>query len=121
MARRRRQKTPMYFYHQQKSSAAKRDREARAKGLPGIEWLFTFERWWAVWEASGKWEQRGCRRGEYVMARHGDTGPYAPDNVSIVEAGVNGAAALRGWGEKKKARESSAPPPAENTCITSIT
>ena len=105
MARRRRQKTPMYFYHQQKSKAAMRSREQVAKGLPPIDWQFTFETWWPVWEASGLWKKRGCRRGQYVMARHGDTGPYNPDNVSIVEAGANGAAALKNWPAKKRERE----------------
>ena len=36
-------------YNTQKSGAKKR----------GIAFLLTFEQWWSVWEASGKWENRG--------------------------------------------------------------
>lgn len=49
----------------------------------GIEWLFTFETWVKVWVDSGKWEQRGNRKGQYCMARIGDKGPYSPNNVVI--------------------------------------
>lgn len=55
-------------------------RQARDRG---IEWLFDFDSWWKVWDASGRWEQRGRRVGEYVMARKGDAGPYSPENVYI--------------------------------------
>jgi hypothetical protein len=93
MARRR--KTPQYYYNGQKQSAKAR----------GIEWLFTFETWWEVWERSGKYDKRGCRTGQYVMARHGDTGPYAPWNVSIVEAGKNNADGMKEYQNKKKSGE----------------
>lgn len=49
-----------------------------------IEWLFTFETWWDMWQQSGKWEQRGRKRGQWCMGRRGDTGPYSPDNVDII-------------------------------------
>lgn len=49
--------------------------------IRGIPWEFTFETWWAVWEDSGKWAERG--RGGYMMCRFGDTGPYSPTNVRI--------------------------------------
>ena len=49
----------------------------------GIGFLLTFEEWWAIWQASGRWEQRGIRRGQYCMARFGDEGPYAVGNVWI--------------------------------------
>jgi hypothetical protein len=62
-----------------------------------IEWLFTFDTWWDMWEQSGKWSQRGNKRGCYVMARIGDIGPYCPTNVRIIlaednhkEAKING-------------------------------
>jgi len=48
------------------------------------EWLLTFEQWWAVWEASDHWHERGRRPDQYCMARDGDEGPYAMDNVSII-------------------------------------
>jgi hypothetical protein len=66
-------------YHKQKRDALNRkDRN----GDP-IEWHFTFDEWLDIWMKSGKWSQRGCRRGQYCMARFGDVGPYAPWNVEI--------------------------------------
>src|SRR5215472_6042820 len=47
----------------------------------GIAFSFTFEEWLAVWQQSGKWAERGHRKGQYVMARFGDIGPYAIGNV----------------------------------------
>jgi hypothetical protein len=70
--------TPWRAYLNQRKNAARR----------GIDWRFTFEAWWGVWAASGLWEQRGCGRG-YCMARFGDVGPYAPDNVYICTIGQN--------------------------------
>ena len=58
-------------YTQHKSNAKMR----------GVDFLFTFEEWKDWWVATGKWEQRGKLRGQYVMRRHGDIGPYAIDNV----------------------------------------
>ena len=49
----------------------------------GIEFNLTFEEWWDIWQQSGKWEQRGCRKGQYVMSRKNDVGPYAIGNVFI--------------------------------------
>jgi hypothetical protein len=72
-------------YNKQKRNALKRkDRN----GDP-IEWLFTFETWLEIWLKSGKWHQRGNRRGQYCMARFGDVGPYSPDNVEIKTVGEN--------------------------------
>jgi len=53
---------------------------ARARG---IAFLLTFEEWWLIWCQSRKWLQRGDRRGQYVMMRDGDEGPYAVWNVFI--------------------------------------
>lgn len=50
----------------------------------GIDFQLTFEQWWNVWRRSGHWDQRGNRRGAYVMSRHGDVGAYAVGNVSII-------------------------------------
>jgi hypothetical protein len=44
-----------------------------AKGR-GIGWNFTFESWLKYWQDSGRWEQRGRHRGEYVMFRINDEG-----------------------------------------------
>lgn len=56
-----------------------------------VAFLLTFDEWWAVWEASGKWEQRGARKGHYVMGRLGDIGPYAVGNVRICTHSENNA------------------------------
>lgn len=49
----------------------------------GIGFELTFRQWWDVWTASGRYRHMGTRRGHYVMARLGDTGPYALGNVEI--------------------------------------
>jgi hypothetical protein len=54
-----------------------------------IDWLFTFETWWQMWQDSGKWAERGRKLGQYCMARKGDVGPYSPDNVEIVTNSKN--------------------------------
>lgn len=77
----------------------------------GIEWLLTFEQWWAIWQQSGKWESRGKRAGQYVMAREADTGPYAVGNVKIItfsenikEAYLTKPAAMRVRGKSRVER-----------------
>lgn len=55
----------------------------------GIEWLFTFQTWWDVWDRSGRWGLRGRKFGNYVMARKMDAGPYSPDNVYICTCSEN--------------------------------
>lgn len=49
----------------------------------GIAWELTFEEWLSIWERSGRLSQRGKHRGQYVMARNGDVGPYSVGNVFI--------------------------------------
>lgn len=70
-----------------------------------IEWLFTFETWWKMWEESGHWNERGRKIGQYCMARKGDIGPYSPDNVDIVVVSKNTSDARKGkpgpWAGKK--------------------
>ena len=66
-------KTPVPKYHAHRQDAKRR----------GIPFLMTLEEWWDIWQSSGKWEQRGPRRGQYVMARFGDQGAYEPGNVKI--------------------------------------
>jgi hypothetical protein len=55
----------------------------------GIPWRFTFDEWCELWRESGKWDQRGRHKGQYVMARFGDAGPYQRDNVRICTVGDN--------------------------------
>ena len=70
---------PINKFKQQRRQAKQRD----------ISWQMTFEEWISVWQESGKWEQRGKRNGEYVMARQGDVGPYSVGNVYICLATEN--------------------------------
>ncbi len=49
----------------------------------GIEFNLTYEEWYDIWYKSGKWEQRGARKGQYVMSRYNDTGAYEMGNVFI--------------------------------------
>jgi hypothetical protein len=78
----------------------------------GIEWEFTIKDWWEWWQLDGRWENRGCGRDNYVMARFNDLGPYHPSNVYCATASQNGAdlkwnlkhrAALAAWWSKRKA------------------
>ena len=82
-------------YTQQRCAARKRN----------IEWLFTFESWWKMWDDSGKWLERGRKLNQYCMARKGDIGPYSPDNVDIVVISTNTSDARKGkvgyWKGKK--------------------
>lgn len=53
-----------------------------------IEWLFeSFEQWLDWWGPDIV--HRGRRRGQLVMARYNDTGPYHPDNVRKITSGDN--------------------------------
>lgn len=61
-------------------------RKAKSRRIP---FLLTIDEWWSIWEASGRWEQRGRKRGQYVMARPGDKGPYEIGNVVIIPQGDN--------------------------------
>lgn len=72
--------SPMGAFISQKRNANKRQ----------IGWDLTFWQWWEIWQASGRWEQRGRGQG-YVMCRKRDAGPYAADNVFIATAIENTA------------------------------
>lgn len=76
--------TPIGAFVTQKNNARKR----------GIAWDFTLWQWWSIWQASGKWSQRGRGQG-YVMCRRGDTGPYAEWNVFIGRATENNSKTKR--------------------------
>lgn len=69
--------TRMYF-HQWRNAVAR-----------GIEWQMNLEQWVQVWEASGRFSDRGRTADSYVMARKGDVGPYAPWNVYITTLADN--------------------------------
>jgi len=72
-------KTPLVRYKQQRKNA--KDRE--------IEWMFTIDTWWDVWEKSGKYHLRGKTLGHYVMSRKNDIGAYSPENVEIKTCSEN--------------------------------
>jgi NUMOD3 motif len=59
----------------------------------GISFELDYEGWLLIWIKSGKLSQRGKKRGQYVMARFGDKGPYAAGNVKIIKVVKN----LREW------------------------
>jgi hypothetical protein len=50
----------------------------------GIEWNLTFDEWFGWWLENGHYHERGRRKGEYVMARFGDVGPYSLDNIYCI-------------------------------------
>lgn len=54
-----------------------------------IDWQFTFKEWSDWW--GNDIQYRGCKKGQLVMARKGDTGPYHPNNVIKQECGANTA------------------------------
>ena len=56
-----------------------------------IPFLLTFEQWLEIWKQSGHLHERGRHRGQYVMSRFGDTGPYSIDNIRIITVGENHA------------------------------
>ncbi len=65
----------------------------------GIKWKFTFQSWvrWWVANLGPDWQfKRGRKKGEYVMARKGDEGPYHPNNVDCVTCSKNSSDANRG-------------------------
>jgi hypothetical protein len=74
-------KSPRGCFHKHKFNAKHRS----------VPFLFTFDEWWSVWDASGKWDQRGRGVGQYVMSRFGDIGPYSLGNVEIRLASDNTA------------------------------
>jgi hypothetical protein len=68
---------PWRAYQQQKNAAKKRK----------IAWEITFEKWWNLWRPH--WNARGRCEGQLVMARFGDKGAYASNNVEIITCQKN--------------------------------
>lgn len=54
----------------------------------GIDFNLTFSQWWGLWRE--KYHLRGTRKGEYVMCRTLDEGPYQIGNVRIDFSSANG-------------------------------
>ena len=80
----------MFAYTTHKHHAKRRD----------IPFLLTFDEWIAIWHESGKFTQRGHKKGQYVMARHGDLGPYAVGNVRICTCSEN----ITEWHDNRRKR-----------------
>ena len=72
-----------------------------------IPFELTFEQWWDIWQQSGKWEERGCRKGQYCMSRKGDVGPYSVDNVFIQLSSQNAIDGNKGkiWSKERREKE----------------
>lgn len=58
-------------------------------GRRGIAFNLSFDQWLNIWMQSGHWLERGCCKGQYVMARPHDQGPYSVNNVEIVKCEAN--------------------------------
>lgn len=54
---------------------------AKSNGTP---FTLTFEQWWAIWDASGKFENRGRKKGQYCMACIEPKRGFVKGNVKIV-------------------------------------
>ena len=48
-----------------------------------IPFEISFEDWYNIWLNSGQWTNRGKKKGQYVMCRNNDQGPYSKNNVYI--------------------------------------
>jgi hypothetical protein len=55
----------------------------------GIEWRLTFEQWRDWWLATGRVDERGRLRGQWVMCRPGDRGAYELGNIKCALAEDN--------------------------------
>jgi hypothetical protein len=55
---------------------------------------------------SGKWEQRGRRKGQFVMARHRDLGSYAIGNVRVCSITENSDEAARHMSDETREKKS---------------
>ena len=66
-----RSETPKGKYQVQKQHAKQR----------GVDWDFTFDDWWAIWEPH--WDKRGTGAGQLCMCRLDHSKGYAPNNVRI--------------------------------------
>jgi len=71
------------------------DQKKRAKQR-NIEFKLTFEQWFEWWLSTGKYHLRGCRKGNYVMARKGDQGAYELGNIECITTEENTINAQKG-------------------------
>lgn len=55
----------------------------------GVEFRLTFDQWRDWWLATGRVDERGKLRGQWVMARCGDRGAYELGNLQCMRAEDN--------------------------------
>lgn len=55
----------------------------------GVEFRLTFEQWRDWWMATGHIDDRGKQRGQWVMGRPFDSGPYEVGNLVCLRAEDN--------------------------------
>ncbi len=58
-----------------------------------MQMKLSFEQWLKVWVDSGKWYERGRKKGQYCMCRRNDVGHYEIGNVYIDLASINSSTA----------------------------
>lgn len=61
-----------------------------------VKFLLSFDQWMLIWEESGHWDQRGRRKGQFVMSRKDDLGNYEPGNV-FIQTGQQNAQDAKFW------------------------
>ena len=78
--------------------AAKRKYQLQSymAGSRGIGWELTLEEWITWWLSTGHYHERGNRKGQYVMSRIGDTGPYKIGNIRCITSAQNISEAHKG-------------------------
>lgn len=79
-------------------------RQSKDAASRGIDFLLSFQEWLRIWEESGHLDERGCRKGQYVMARYGDKGSYEVGNVRIITVEENIAERVFSAGSISKMR-----------------
>ena len=58
----------------------------------GIAFEIEFDDWLQWWKDTGHYHERGNKRGQYVMGRIGDVGPYKLGNIVCIQAQENSVA-----------------------------
>lgn len=64
-----------------KKDRARYDAQKANARTRGIKFDLTYKQWWDWWQETGHYHERGPFRGQYVMGRYGDTGPYELGNI----------------------------------------
>lgn len=72
-------RNPVTAFNSQRTTARSR----------GIEWNLKLWDWWQIWQSSGRWDERGREKGQYVMCRFKDAGAYEVGNVYIASNSHN--------------------------------